>query len=498
MIERRPARPGSSPLPSPAFPSTFRRRLLGGVGRGAVCLAAACSVLLPPATTVRAQEDDRKQTTILDTEINETLHEECDPIFRAAGLDPKQVTIIIVEHLFNAEAATNQLLIIGTDLIEKTDNPNQLIGVIAHETGHAAGYHSARVGEMEKAGLAPFLLTLGLGILAAAAGAGDAAGALLSSSQYFGELGVVGYSREQEARADQAAITYLEKAGESAKGLVDFFDNFRYEEVFDQARRFKFFNDHPLTGDRIEALRRRAEEQPHYNVVDPPELVAKHEIMKAKLIGFTEPAQTAFFKYKDSDHSFVARYARAIAYYRETETAKALTALDALITDYPDNPYLYELKGQVLFEAGRAKEAEAAHQKSVDLKPDAPILRLNLAQAILAQEDGKRADQAIVQLNKALDLDPQSQDDGVAAFAWRFMAQADDAKGDGGGARLATAEEQFALGDLTQARIFALRAREMLKPNTPEWRRATDIVLVSRPSDDDLKMLARQSGRGSG
>ena len=456
--------------------------------KAAVWAAVASSVALVPASLVRAQ-DDQAPTTILDTEINEILHKEADPVFIAAGLDPKHVTIVLVAHLFNAEAASGQLLFVGTDLIEKTDNPNQLIGVMAHETGHAAGGHPLRSGEMERAGLAPFLLTLGLGLLAAAAGAGGAGGALMSSANYFGTLGALGYSREQEARADQAGITYLEKSGQSAKGLVDFFDNFRYEEVFGEARRFKFFNDHPVSGDRIDLLRRRAEEQPHYNTVDPPELVAEHEIMKAKLIGFTEAPQTAFFKYKDDDHSFVARYARAIAYYRETETDKALQAIDNILADYPDNPYVWELKGQVLFEAGRTEEAEVAHRKSVALKPDAPLLRINLAQAIIAQEDGKRADDALVQLNKALALDPDSQD-GDNAFAYRLMAQAYDAKGDGGEARLAAAEEHYAVGDFTEARIFALRARELLKQNTPEWRRATDIVLVSKPSDDDLKALA--------
>ena len=354
---------------------------------------------------------------------------------------------------------------------------------MAHETGHAAGYHAVRRGEMAKAGMVPMILTLGLGLLAAIAGGGQAAAPLLSSAQYFGALGALGYSREQEARADQAAITYLEKSGQSAKGLVDFFNEFRYQEVFNESRRYGFFNNHPITGDRIELLRQRAVEQPHYSAVDDPTLVEEHEIMKAKLIGFTEAPQTAFFKYPDSDHSFVARYARAIAYYRETETDRALDAIGDLLRDYPNNPYLWELKGQVLFEAGRVKEAEPAHQRSVDLKPDAPLLRVNLAQAIVGEDDPKKMDAAILQLRQAIRLDRDDLDGGDS-FAYRLLAQAYDAKGDDGMARLATAEERYSVGDLVQARIFALRAREHLTKNTPEYRRATG---------DDLKTL---SGRG--
>ena len=74
------------------------------------------------------------------------------------------------------------------------------------------------------------------------------------------------------------------------------------------------------------------------------------------------------------------------------------------------------------------------------------------------------------------------------------MAQAYDAKGEGGAARLASAEERFALGDMTQARIFALRARQLLTKDTPSWRRATDIVLVANPSKDDLRALAGPQG----
>jgi predicted Zn-dependent protease len=145
----------------------------------------------------------------------------------------------------------------------------------------------------------------------------------------------------------------------------------------------------------------------------------------------------------------------------------------------------------VLFESGHAKAAEAAHLKSVEIMPDAPLLQINLAQAILAQEDGKRAGEAIVHLQKALAVEPEN------SIAWQQMAEAYDAKGDGGDARLASAEAHYATGDMVQARIFALRAREMLKQNTPQWRRATDIVLTSNPTRDDLRAMADPRGSGA-
>src|SRR5947209_11317 len=132
------------------------------------------------------------------------------------------------------------------------------------------------------------LISIGLGILAALAGAPAAGAALIFNSGYFGELNALTYSREQEARADQAAATYLETAGMSGRGLVNFFDNFRYQEVFDDEKKFPFFRDHPLTDDRIEALRVRVEHQPHVAVEDPSSEVAEHLVMHAKLEAFLD------------------------------------------------------------------------------------------------------------------------------------------------------------------------------------------------------------------
>jgi predicted Zn-dependent protease len=450
-------------------------------------MLAAVSLALAPAA--RAEE----MGLIRDTEIEEILREYSDPLFVAAGLNPADVEMVLIgSKELNAFAAAGQIVGVNAGTIMEADTPNQLKGVIAHEAGHVAGAHPARSGEMNRAGMRPFLLTLGLGVLAAIAGAPDAGAALLSTSGHFGTIGALKFSREQEGRADQAAATYLEATGQSGKGLIDFFEKYRYQEVYSEAKRYPYFVSHPLTGDRIQGLRGRVERSPHFNAVDPPEDVEKLKIMQAKLKGFINAPQQTFVEFKESDTSYPAKYARAIAYYRATETEKALSAIDALLLERPNDPYLWELKGQVLFESGRVKEAETPHRRSVELKPEAPLLRINLAQSMLAQEDKTKIEGAETELRKALSVEPDN------TFAWRLMAQAHDMSGEGGLARLASAEASFALGDMVQARVFAMRAREQLTSNTPEWRRATDIVLASKPSDDDLKAIAREDGGKGG
>jgi predicted Zn-dependent protease len=455
--------------------------------RCGIALTAITALLASPATAVHAQGEYFGPGIERDTEIEAIMHQEMDPIFAAANIDPKRVELYLVaDPTLNAATLPGYRMVVNSGLIMQCKVPNELQGVLAHETGHMERGDVARVGESTKGVVGPMILGLGLGLLAALAGAPDAAAALIYSGQYFGQINGLAFSRDDESRADEAAITYLEKAGYSGAGIVDFFNNFRYEEVFSDAKKYPFWVDHPLTDDRIEALTVRAKSQPHWDVKDTPEAIAAFELMKAKIKAFTNRPFQTYMDYPDTDKSFPARYARAIADYRELETEKALKEIDALIAERPDDPYLYELKGQTLMESARAIEGEAPLRKAVELKPDAPLLRLLLGQDLIAENDPAKLDDAIVTLNRSLVVEP---DDPIP---WQYLSQAYDAKGNEGMARLATAEQDFHLGQMKDARGFAMRARGFLKRGTPEWNRATDIVLTSNPSADDLRLLGSQ------
>jgi predicted Zn-dependent protease len=451
-------------------------------------VTAACALLIAVAPfAVRAQGQAERISLIRDAEVEDILRKDSEPILIAAGLNPSAVKInIIGDKSLNAFAAGGQQMFLNTGMIMEAENPGQLRGVIAHETAHIAGAHLARMDTGAKNAMKTFLLTMGLGVLAALAGEPGAGGAMVYSAGYFATLDMLGYTRIQESQADQAAATYLEAAGYSGKGLVDFFNNFRYEEVFSGANRFPYFRSHPLGSDRIEALRVRVEKLAHYNTPDTPEAIENHKIMVAKLKGFVQYPSVTLREYPESDTSFAARYARAIAHHQDKKPDRSLAAIEALLKDYPANPYLWELKGQVLFESGRVDQAEAPHRKAVELKPDSPLLRLNLSQALLATGDPKKNDEALDNLRRVVNAEHDN------AFAWRLMAQAYHAKDDPGMARLASAEQTYAIGQKAEARAFAMRAREILPKTSPEWRRATDIVMTSEPTKEDLEKLAEE------
>lgn len=441
-------------------------------------LGSAALALTPPMAIAQEQAGP---SIIRDTEIEAILRADTDPILRAAGLEPKNVKLHLVgDKELNAFVAGGQQMFLHTGLIIKTKNPNELKGVIAHETGHIAGGDLARQDNGAKSALAVYALTFGLGLLAAMAGEGETAANLLYNSGYFATLQMLGYTRQQEANADQAAAKYLDAAGESGRGLVDFFDNFRYQEVFSNARRDKFFQSHPISSQRIEALRAVVAAKPNYGKTDSDQAMEDHRVMVAKLRGFINYPQQTAVDYPLTDTSYPARYARAIAAFKGGETTKALTQVDALIADRPDNPYLWELKGQILFENERSAEAEAPQRKAVELMPDAALLRLNLGHTLIASSDPAKLEEGIVQLNKALQLEAEMP------MAWSLLARAYDRKSEPGMARLATAEQYFGLGHNLYARDFAMRAREILPKDTPSWRRATDIVQVVDAEQRDL------------
>jgi len=429
------------------------------------------------------------QSAIRDTEIEGIIHEWSAPVFTAMGLEPSEVEILLInDNDLNAFATRGRIMGVNTGLILRTRSPNELLGVIAHEAGHIKNRHTLRDGA-QGAAMQPMLMTMALGALALAAGSPQAGAVLLGNSQYFGTLSALRYMTHQEGEADNTGARALENAGESGRGLVNFFENFRSQEVFSDARRFPYFRSHPLSSDRIENLRRFVSEQSNYHRTDSPERIAQHALILAKIHAFMDDPIQTLRDYPESDVSLPGRYARSIAWYRDGQTEKALNAVDALLTEQPVNPYFWELRGQILFEEGRPAEAIGAHRRSVELRPDAPLLRINLAHALIETHDPANLDPAIAELKRATALENDN------TMGWRLLSQAYASQGKEGEARLASAEMYFAAGAEVQATQFALRARDMLDPGTAEWTRAMDIVFASGATQQDIDDVDRRNSR---
>lgn len=414
------------------------------------------------------------QSIIRDSEIESYLSEWFTPIFKANGMSPEQVNIILVQNSeVNAFVAGGANIFLYTGLIHKTDNPAELIGVMAHELGHITGGHLVRGRQaLEQASYEAILGTiLGVGAAvasgdAAAAGAGSLAGNSIAQRRFLAK------TRTFESSADQAALVSMERAGLSPEGLLSFMRKLEGQELVPANQQSEYVRSHPLTRNRITRLSSKVEESKNLNKAHPAKWDAQHRRMKAKLLGFIQPEHVAW-TYDDRDNSIPAQYAKTLAHYKQNRIEQALQAIDALIQLEPDNPYFYELKGQMLVDFGRVPQALTPYKRTVLIRPQDGLLRMALAHAQLESADDNQAviQEAIENLKIATREEPRS------TRTHRLLATAYGRLGQDAYAKLHLAEEALLQGRKNYAKQQAQSALIKLPKNTAASQRAQDILV---------------------
>jgi predicted Zn-dependent protease len=409
-----------------------------------------------------------KGTEILrDTEIENDIRTLATPIWRVAGLDPAGVGIYIVnDSQLNSFVAGGQAVFINSGLILRAQTPNMLIGVIAHETGHIAGGHILRSLEAMKNASIETIIAMVAALGASIAGGN---GAPLIAAAGVGQRAYMSFSVAQEATADHAAMTFLDRSGQSARGLLKFFEILQADEPLTGEPTDPWTRTHPLTVERIDYIRHHVETSPYSNAPEPAGFVELLKQVHAKLHAFLDDPSATLRAYPESDQSVEARYARAIAYYRIPRLDKAVPAVDGLIRDFPSNPYYRELKGQMLFENGRVHDAIAPYEEAVKLAPRAALIRIALAQAYIESNEPALNKRAIAYLNDA------SRDEGREGSVWRLLATAYGRDNQLGMAALSLAEEALADAKKKDAQQQAQRAKQNLPHNTAAYQRAEEI-----------------------
>jgi len=409
---------------------------------------------------------------IRDAEIEDTIRGYAAPLFKAAGLSPDAVEVhIVASNELNAFVAGGQKIFVFTGFLLASKNPNQIIGVLAHEVGHIMGGHLARSHDALRAATNQSILTTVLGVAAAAAsGRGDVAAAIIAGGAQLTQASLLKYSRAQESSADQAALQLLDATGQSAAGFLAVLDILGEQEALSQNFQDPYVRSHPLSRDRVRTVREHIARARQLTRQDSPESIAAHRRMTAKLVAFVRPPRRALKAYPDTDKSVEGRYARAIAYYRIPEIPRALVEIDGLLTAHPDNPFFHELKGQMLFENGRGLAALAPYERAVALRPESGLLRLGLAQVLVAADDPALNAEAVRQLEIA--VRSERRNPGL----WRQLAVAYGRAGDLGMSALATAEQYLLFERKDEARRQAQRAQGRLAEGTPGWLKAQDIL----------------------
>ena len=418
----------------------------------------------------------KKVSLIRDAEIENTIAVYAAPLFRAAGLEPSSVEIYLVkDKSLNAFVAGGQKLFINTGLLMRAEHPGQVIGVIAHEAGHIAGGHLSRTHEALRQSTAQTILAYVLGGAAAlGTGRADVGQAIILGGQQIGQRTFLQYSRTQESAADQAAVRFLETTGQSAKGLLEFMETLGDQELLSARHQDPYVRTHPMSRERVNFLQAHVARSSHSAKPPAAELLQRHRRMRGKLRGFLEPVASTLRRYKETDGSVEARYARAVAFYRRPDLEKALPLIDGLLAEYPGDPFFHELKGQMLFENGHAKAALEPYRMAVQLMPHSPLLRAELAQVQLELDDPALLESAIANLRAAL------RHEAGSAFTWHQLAIAYGRDGQMGLSSLALAEEAMLQGRKDDARYQAGRAGKLLPRGSPGWLKAQDILEVTK------------------
>ena len=411
---------------------------------------------------------------IRDGEIEELIDDYTRPLLIAAGLNPAAVGLTVVnDRALNAYVTMGQNIFVHTGLILESDSPNMVIGVMAHEIGHITGGHLARSSDAIARSQTPALVATILGFGSLLAGNPEAGIALISGGQQIAQRSFLVYSRAQEASADVTALKLLDATGQSPEGIIELMDTLAGQEILNEVYQDPYARSHPMSRDRVNAYIAGAASSQYRDQTDDPELVFRHNMARAKLFGFIDPPEVTFRRY-DGDQSPSAQYARAIAYHQQARLEQSIELIDGLIAQYPENPWFYELKGQVFYESGIALKGLEPYEKAISLKPEEPLLLIGLAtcQIGLGVEQTEFNDAAIENLRKALRMDSEN------ATAYFFMSKAYGQLERAPYAEWSLAE-YYALMRNPKAVTYAQRALRGLPKDSIEYLRSRDILKMT-------------------
>ncbi|HVH03799.1 MAG TPA: M48 family metalloprotease [Amaricoccus sp.] len=439
-----------------------RRRLLRPIlAFAAAALAVALATPAPALTLIRVAE------------IEATLGRIAAPLLRAAALSPSSVNIYIVaDRDPNAFVAGGQNVFVHTGLLTELDSLDQVRAVLAHEIGHLAGGHQTRRDQALQGvkGIAA------IGMLGAAAaavgGAPQAAIAIGAATGQAAQRSALAYGRAEEATADQMALGFLAAAGTDPHAMLDVLAHFRGQEALTGRYAEPYAQNHPMWGERLAMIEDRVARMAPGRPASDEDLYW-YGRMVAKLDGFIDsPAQT-LRRYPESDTSEAATLARAVAWHRRPDDARAGAAVATLIAARPDDPYYHDLAGQFLLEAGRAGAAAAEYREAVALAPKEPLILGGLGRALLNTGDPDDTAAARDALARSVAMD--DADEGVL----RDLALAEARLGNEGAAALATAQRFVLQGRFPDADRNARRAADLLPEGSPGWRRAEDLITIT-------------------
>ncbi|MDR2413343.1 MAG: M48 family metalloprotease [Rickettsiales bacterium] len=430
----------------------------------AFCFSAFCIGYL-----VFSPDAARGATLINDTETEAVLAELVAPLASAAGIGAGRLKINIVNSdEFNAFVRGGEEVFVYTGLLIQIKSPAALQAVVAHELGHTVGGHTIQMSARMDAEIKRTMIIQALGIGLMVAGGNPSLGAgVLAGSSGIARQSLLAFSRDEERMADDLGISLMTKAGLNPNGFLEVFEQMNEITGAAESKINPNRVNHPPTAERLKNVRDKIEDLPRQKIPaqNSAKTTAQYELVRAKLIGYLENEKRVANLYPYPDKSDPAIYARAIANMRGGNLAAARAGVQTLISRKPENPYFYELLGDIEYQYGHYDDSVAAYEKSLALSKDAPQIQTALALVLSERKKSGDNARAIELCKRAILSQPMPLTYWVLARAYA-----------GGRGDWALAEYYNMLGDSKNAEKHAKKARNTLPKNSPEYIKSGDLI----------------------
>ncbi len=407
------------------------------------------------------------RTLIRDPDIEYALDELARPVINASGLAASRIDILVIQDdRMNAFIVNDRSVFIHSGLILRLESAAELQAVIAHEVAHIANGHIPRRLGNQRAAARSSFAGVALGLAAALAGAPEAAAGLSIGVQSSALRAFLAHTRAEEAAADASSLRYMAEAGIDPNAAVTVLDRFRGQEALSAGRQDPYVRTHPLTRERLRAVQGLAA---GLRVADVDQGNADYWFLRAKgkLGAFIRSPRETLRNVGRNDGSDIAVMRRAIAYHRQPDPERARSEIDRLAGMRPSDPFVHELRGQILLESRDFNAAVGAYRRAAELRPRSALILGGYGRALLAAGSHQSALDVLIRARAQDGRDPRLLRDLSVAYA---------RAGQTGMASLATAERYALIGRPKDAVLHAKRAAGLLPTGSTGWRRAEDIL----------------------
>ena len=316
----------------------------------------------------------RRQAPILsDPQLQDYTEGLIYQLAETSQLRERRLEVVLVDNKsINAFAVPGGVVGVHNGLILAARNEAQLASVLGHELAHLSQRHFSRSQENAQKSQKMALAGMLAGLVAVAAGGGDAGIAAIAGSQAASQDAALRYSRQHEQEADRVGMQNLAAAGMEPHGAAGMFEVMQAVSRKYGTRPPEFLLTHPLTETRIADARNRAAQYPQRMYEDNPDF----QLMRARV-----------------ELSFIDDPGAAVTHFRkkrkESRGAEAVAAQYGLILALTNNG-----------EFGEAREL---------LKPMRDFKPANLTYALAETEidlQQQRFDEAIRKLQRGLEIMP--------------------------------------------------------------------------------------------